>query len=171
MFRARDGEPKPEGPEGFHGPANISPDGKSRRWPISRALSISTSATPPTRSSSASLPSALRSPRSSRPALAHGYPLWNKEFAVCELAAIAERCNAALNSQDSMDNRNTAQPRAHVIYSLCRSRPAAPPTKILRKAVASRQHNIDHGDQSFPTSRNYRQPDLSDLFQCGAAGL
>jgi hypothetical protein len=114
----KNGEPKSEGPEGFHGPANISPDGKMASMAYSPGvinLDISDAANPKLIGKLTFSPPFVAV---GAPSLHTVLPLWERNLLYVNSEAIAERCNEALNFAGLIDNRNPAQPRLMSLFPL-----------------------------------------------------
>src|SRR5262249_46470297 len=112
------GEPKGEGPEGFHGPASISPDGKMAVMAYSPAvvnLDISDVANPKLIGKLTFRPPFVAV---GAPSLHSALPLWDRNLLYVNSEAIAERCNEALNFAGLIDNRNPARPRLMSLFPL-----------------------------------------------------
>ena len=137
------GEAKPEGPEGFHGPANISPDGKMASMAYSPAvvnLDISDAANP-------KLIGKLNfSPpfnAAGAPSLHSVLPLWDRNLLHVNSEAIAERCNEALNFAGLIDNRNPARPRLISLFPVPIPPKGAPYKNFCEKGGRFGPHNIN----------------------------
>ena len=137
------GEAKPEGPEGFHGPANISPDGKMASMAYSPAvvnLDISDAANP-------KLIGKLNfSPpfnAAGAPSLHSVLPLWDRNLLYVNSEAIAERCNEALNFAGLIDNRNPARPRLISLFPVPIPPKGAPYKNFCEKGGRFGPHNIN----------------------------
>jgi hypothetical protein len=137
------GEAKPEGPEGFHGPANISPDGKMASMAYSPAvvnLDISDAANP-------KLIGKLNfSPpfnAAGAPSLHSVLPLWDRNLLHVNSEAIAERCNEALNFAGLIDNRNPARPRLISLFPVPIPPGGAPYKNFCEKGGRFGPHNIN----------------------------
>jgi hypothetical protein len=114
----KNGEPKSEGPEGFHGPANISPDGKMASMAYSPGvinLDISDAANPKLVGKLTFSPPFVAV---GAPSLHTVLPLWERNLLYVNSEAIAERCNEALNFAGLIDNRNPARPRLMSLFPL-----------------------------------------------------
>jgi hypothetical protein len=112
------GEPKGEGPEGFHGPASISPDGKMAAMAYSPAavnLDISDVANPKLIGKLTFSPPFVAV---GAPSLHSALPLWDRNLLYVNSEAIAERCNEALNFAGLIDNRNPERPRLISLFPL-----------------------------------------------------
>jgi len=112
------GEPKGEGPEGFHGPASISPDGKMAAMAYSPAavnLDISDVANPKLIGKLTFSPPFVSV---GAPSLHSALPLWDRNLLYVNSEAIAERCNEALNFAGLVDNRNPERPRLISLFPL-----------------------------------------------------
>jgi len=137
------GEAKPEGPEGFHGPANISPDGKMASMAYSPAvvnLDISDAANP-------KLIGKLNfSPpfnAAGAPSLHSVLPLWDRNLLYVNSEAIAERCNEALNFAGLIDNRNPARPRLISLFPVPIPPKGVPYKNFCEKGGRFGPHNIN----------------------------
>ena len=137
------GEAKPEGPEGFHGPANISPDGKMASMAYSPAvvnLDISDAANP-------KLIGKLNfSPpfnAAGAPSLHSVLPLWDRNLLHVNSEAIAERCNEALNFAGLIDNRNPARPRLISLFPVPIPPKGAPYKNFCEKGGRFGPHNVN----------------------------
>jgi hypothetical protein len=137
------GEAKPEGPEGFHGPANISPDGKMASMAYSPAvvnLDISDAANP-------KLIGKLNfSPpfnAAGAPSLHSVLPLWDRNLLYVNSEAIAERCNEALNFAGLIDNRNPARPRLISLFPVPIPPKGAPYKNFCEKGGRFGPHNVN----------------------------
>ena len=112
------GEPKGEGPEGFHGPPTISPDGKTAAMAYSPAavnLDISDVANPKLIGKLTFSPPFVAV---GAPSLHSALPLWDRGLLYVNSEAIAERCNEGLNFAGLVDNRNPARPRLMSLFPL-----------------------------------------------------
>ena len=104
-------EAKPEGPEGFHGPANISPDGKMASMAYSPGvvnLDISDAGNPKL------IGKLTLSPpfnSAGAPSLHTVLPLWDRNLLYVNSEAIAEWCNEGLNFAGLVENRDPTRPR------------------------------------------------------------
>jgi hypothetical protein len=137
------GEPKGEGPEGFHGPANISPDGKLATMGYAPAvinLDIADVANPKLVGKLTFSPPFLAAGAQS---LHTVLPLWDRNLLFAASEASAERCNEALNFAGLIDNRNPARPRLISLFPL-----PAPPTGASYKNFCEKggrfgPHNVN----------------------------
>ena len=139
----KSGEPKPEGPEGFHGPANISPDGKMASMAYSPAvvnLDISDAANPKL------IGKLTFSPpfnTAGAPSLHSVLPLWDRNLLYVNSEAIAERCNEALNFAGLIDNRNPARPRLISLFPLPLPPKGAAYKNFCEKGGRFGPHNVN----------------------------
>ena len=164
------GEPKGEGPEGFHGPANISPDGKMAALGYSPAvvnLDISDAANPKLIGKLTFSPPFLAAASQS---LHTVLPLWDRNILFAASEASAERCNEALNFAGLVDNRNPARPRLMSLVPIAGAAEGQALQEFLRKGRPFRPAQRQPGD--LPARRREAgQPDLSHLFQRGSARI
>jgi len=139
----KSGEPKPEGPEGFHGPANISPDGKMASMAYSPAvvnLDIRDAANPKL------IGKLTFSPpfnTAGAPSLHSVLPLWDRNLLYVNSEAIAERCNEALNFAGLIDNRNPARPRLISLFPLPLPPKGAAYKNFCEKGGRFGPHNVN----------------------------
>jgi len=139
----KQGEPKHGGPEGFHGPANISPDGKMASMGYSPGvvnLDISNIAEPKlTGRLDFSPPFASVGAQSLHTVL----PLWDRNMLYVNSESSAERCNEALQFAGLIDNRNPARMRLISLFPL----PAPPAGKryknFCEKGGRFGPHNVN----------------------------
>jgi hypothetical protein len=139
----KNGEPKPEGPEGFHGPAMISPDGKTAAMAYSPALvnlDISDIANPKLIGKLTFSPpfNAVGAP-----SLHTVLPLWDRNLVYVNSEAIAERCNEGLNFAGLVDNRNMARPRLISLFPLPVPPKGAPYKNFCEKGGRFGPHNVN----------------------------
>jgi len=114
----KQGEPKHGGPEGFHGPAAISPDGKMASMGYAPAvvnLDISDVANPKLVGRlNFSPPFASVGAQSLHTVL----PLWERNLLYVNSESSAERCNEGLQFAGLIDNRNPANMRLISLFPL-----------------------------------------------------
>ena len=137
------GEPKGEGPEGFHGPASISPDGKMAAMAYSPAavnLDISDVANPKLIGKLTFSPPFVAV---GAPSLHSALPLWDRNLLYVNSEAIAERCNEALNFAGLIDNRNPARPRLMSLFPLPVPPKGAPYKNFCEKGGRFGPHNVN----------------------------
>ena len=145
----KSGEPKPEGPEGFHGPANISPDGKMASMAYSPAvvnLDIRDAANPKL------IGKLTFSPpfnTAGAPSLHSVLPLWDRNLLYVNSEAIAERCNEALNFAGLIDNRNPARPRLISLFPVPIPPKGAPYKNFCEKGGRFGPHNVNQVPANF----------------------
>jgi hypothetical protein len=143
MTGQKDGEANPVGPEGFHGPANISPDGKMASMAYSPAvvnLDISDVANPKLIGKLTFSPPFVAV---GAPSLHTVLPLWERNLLYVNSEAIAERCNEALNFAGLIDNRNPAQPRLMSLFPLPVPPKGAPYKNFCEKGGRFGPHNVN----------------------------
>src|SRR5215467_2526359 len=143
MTGQREGETKPEGPEGFHGPANISPDGKVASMAYSPAavnLDISDVTNPKLIGKLTFSPPFVAV---GAPSLHTALPLWDRNLLYVNSEAIAERCNEALNFAGLVDNRNPARPRLMSLFPLPVPPKGAPYKNFCEKGGRFGPHNVN----------------------------
>ena len=137
------GEAKPEGPEGFHGPPMISPDGKTAAMAYAPAvvnLDISDVANPKL------IGKLTMSPPFTAvgaPSLHTVLPLWDRNLLYVNSEAIAERCNEGLNFAGLIDNRNPARPRLISLFPLPVPPKGAPYRNFCEKGGRFGPHNVN----------------------------
>jgi len=114
----KQGEQKHGGPEGFHGPASISPDGKMASMGYAPAvinLDISDITNPKLIGRlNFSPPFAQVGAQSLHTVL----PLWDRNLLYVNSESSAERCNEGLNFAGLIDNRNPAEMRLISLFPL-----------------------------------------------------
>ena len=122
------GEPKHGGPEGFHGPANVSPDGKMISMGYSPGvinLDISDVANPKLVGRlDFSPPFANVGSQSLHTVL----PLWDRNLLYVNSESSAERCDEGLQFAGLIDNRNPASMRLMSLFP----QPVPPPGKRFK---------------------------------------
>jgi hypothetical protein len=137
------GEPKGEGPEGFHGPATISPDGRTAAMAYSPAvinLDVSDVANPkPIGKLTLSPPFNA----AGAPSLHTVLPLWDRNLLYVNSEAIAERCNEALNFAGLIDNKNPARPRLISLFPVPVPPKNAPYRNFCEKGGRFGPHNVN----------------------------
>jgi hypothetical protein len=143
MTGQREGETKAEGPEGFHGPANISPDGKIASMAYSPAavnLDISDVTNPKLIGKLTFSPPFVAV---GAPSLHTALPLWDRNLLYVNSEAIAERCNEALNFAGLVDNRNPARPRLMSLFPVPVPPKGAPYKNFCEKGGRFGPHNVN----------------------------
>jgi hypothetical protein len=139
----KQGEPKGEGPEGFHGPVNVSPDGKMASMGYAPAvinLDISDVANPKLIGKLTFSPPFL----SAGPQSLHSVlPLWDRNLLFASSEASAERCNEALNFAGLVDNRNPARPRLMSLFPLPEPPKGKPYKNFCDKGGRFGPHNVN----------------------------
>jgi hypothetical protein len=113
----KDGEPKPPFPEGFHGPANVSPDGRWASLPYTPDV-VNLDLTDPAK------PKLLGSLRFTPPFASVGtqsvhtvVPLWDRNLLYVSSEARKEDCkDDGMNFAGMIDNSNPAHPRLISIF-------------------------------------------------------
>ena len=137
------GEPKGEGPEGFHGPANISPDGKLATMGYAPAvinLDISDVGNPKLVGKLTFSPPFLAAGAQS---LHTVLPLWDRSLLFASSEASAERCNETLNFAGLLDNRNPGRPRLISLFPLPAPPSGAPYKNFCEKGGRFGPHNVN----------------------------
>ena len=139
----KEGEPRGIGPQGFHGPAMISPDGKMASMGYAPAL-VNLDIT------DIANPKLIGRLNFSPPFLAAGsqslhsvLPLWDRNLLFVSSEASAERCAEALNFAALVDNKNPAQPRLMSMLPLPAPPPGAPYKNFCEKGGRFGPHNTN----------------------------
>jgi hypothetical protein len=139
----KQGEPKHGGPEGFHGPANISPDGKMASMGYAPGvinLDISDVANPKLIGRlDFSPPFANVGSQSLHTVL----PLWDRNLLYVNSESSAERCNEGLNFAGLIDNRNPAQMRLISLFPLPAPALGKPYKNFCEKGGRFGPHNVN----------------------------
>ncbi len=138
----KDGEPRGAGPQGFHGPAMISPDGKMASMGYAPAvinLDISDVANPKLIGRLIFSPPFLSAGAQSVHTV---LPLWDRNILFVSAEASAERCREALNFAALVDNKNPAQPRLMSLFPLPAPPPGAPYKNFCEKGGRFGPHNV-----------------------------
>lgn len=138
----KDGEPKAEWPEGFHGPANISPDGKMASLPYTPDvvnLDISDPAHPKLIGRlHITVPFASVDIQSVHTVL----PLWDRNLLYVSSEARKPKCeDDGLNFAGMIDNKNPAHPRLISIFPTPRPPKNAPYKDFCDKGGRFGPHN------------------------------
>ncbi len=139
----KEGEAQIGGPRGFHGPANLSPDGKRLVMAYSPSvvnLDISDVANP----------KVIGELRMSPPFLSAGsqslhtsLPLWDRNLIYANSEASAERCNEVLNFAGLIDNKDPANPRLLSLFPLPHPPKDAPYKNFCEKGGRFGPHNTN----------------------------
>jgi hypothetical protein len=138
-----EGEPVPAAPRGFHGPANLSPDGKSLVMAYSPSvvnLDISDVAHPRVIGQLQMSPPFLAAGSQS---LHTSLPLWDRGLIYANSEASAERCKEGLNWAGIIDNRNPANPQLMSLFPLPRPPKDAPYKNFCEKGGRFGPHNTN----------------------------
>jgi hypothetical protein len=137
------GEAKEPGPQGFHGPANISPDGKTAAMGYAPAvinLDIGDMAHPKLIGKvNMSPPFIAAGAQSSHTVL----PLWDRHLLFASSEASKERCDEPLNFAGLIDNRNPARPRLMSLFPLPKPPKDAPYKNFCEKGGRFGPHNTN----------------------------
>jgi hypothetical protein len=139
----KQGEQKGEGPEGFHGPVNVSPDGKMASMGYAPAmvnLDISDVANPKLIGKLTFSPPFLSAGSQS---LHSVLPLWDRNILFAASEASAERCNEALNFAGLVDNRTPARPRLISLFPLPEPSKGKPYKNFCEKGGRFGPHNVN----------------------------
>ena len=139
----KEGEAQIGGPRGFHGPANLSPDGKRLVMAYSPAivnLDIS----------DVSNPKVIGQLRMSPPFLSAGsqslhtsLPLWDRNLIYANSEASAERCNEGLNWAGLIQNKDPANMRLLSLFPLPQPPKNAPYKNFCEKGGRFGPHNTN----------------------------
>ncbi len=139
----KDGEPKPSGPEGFHGPVNVSPDGKWATLGYTPDL-INLDLSDPTQ------PKLIGSLRLTPPFANVGMqsvhtvlPLWDRKIDYVSSEASKGECkDDGMNFAAMVDNSNPAHPRLISIFPPPRPPKNAPYKDFCDKGGRFGPHNV-----------------------------
>ena len=139
----KEGEAQIGGPRGFHGPANLSPDGKRIVMAYSPSvvnLDISDVANP----------KVLGQLRMSPPFLSAGsqslhtsLPLWDRNLIYANSEASAERCNEGLNWAGLIQNKDPANMQLLSLFPLPQPPKNAPFKNFCEKGGRFGPHNVN----------------------------
>ncbi len=139
----KEGETQIGGPRGFHGPANLSPDGKSLVMgysPMVVNLDISDVANP----------KVIGQLRMSPPFLSAGsqslhtsLPLWDRGLIYANSEASAERCNEGLNWAGLIQNKDPANMQLLSLFPLPQPPKGAPYKNFCEKGGRFGPHNTN----------------------------
>ncbi len=139
-----EGEPfPPAAPRGFHGPANLSPDGKSLVMAYSPSivnLDISDIAHPKVTGQLQMSPPFLSAGSQS---LHTSLPLWDRGLIYANSEASAERCQEGLNFAGLIDNRNPSMPRLMSLFPLPHPPEGAPYKNFCERGGRFGPHNTN----------------------------
>jgi hypothetical protein len=145
----KDGEPHGSGPQGFqvpqgfHGPAAISPDGKMASMGYAPGvinLDIGDIAHPKLIGELDFSPPFLSAGSQS---LHTVLPLWDRNLLFVSSEASAERCREALNFAGLIDNADPARPRLLSLFPLPAPPPGAPYKNFCEKGGRFGPHNVN----------------------------
>jgi hypothetical protein len=139
----KEGEAKGEGPEGFHGPANVSPDGKMIAMGYAPAvvnLDISDVAKPKLLGKLTFSPPFISVGAQS---LHTVLPLWDRNLLFAASEPRAERCRDPLDFAGLIDNRNPAQPKLISLFPLPVPPKGAPYRNFCEKGGRFGPHNVN----------------------------
>ncbi len=136
-------DPKPDGPEGFHGPANVSPDGKMIATGYAPAvvnLDISDVANPKL------IGKVVMSPPFANvgsQSLHTVLPLWDRNLLFASSEASASHCAEALNFAGLIDNKDPKAPRLISLFPLPKPPEDAPYKNFCEKPGRFGPHNVN----------------------------
>jgi hypothetical protein len=140
----KDGDPPAPPPFGFHGPANISPDGKTASMGYAPGvinLDISDIAHPKLIGQLNFTPPFISAGSQSEHTV---LPLWSKQMLFANSEASAEDCNTdALNYAVLIDNKNMAKPRLISMFPLPKPPKNAPYKDFCDKGGRFGPHNTN----------------------------
>jgi len=137
------GEPRQAGPQGFHGPANVSPDGKTIALgyaPSIVNLDVSDVAQPKLIGQLPMSPPFISAGAQSEHTV---LPLWDRNLLFVNSEASFERCQDALNYAGLVDNKNPAAPRLISLFPLPAPPPGAPYKNFCEKGGRFGPHNTN----------------------------
>lgn len=134
---------RPSTPYGFHGPANLSPDGKMISMAFSPGI-VNLDITDPTS------PKAIGALDFSPPFLNAGsqslhtaLPLWDRQLLYVNSEASAERCSEGLNFAGLVDNKDPKRPRLLSLFPLPQVPPGEPYKNFCEKGGRFGPHNVN----------------------------
>jgi len=134
---------KPNTPYGFHGPANVSPDGKMLTMAFAPGL-VNLDVTDPAH------PKTIGALDFSPPFLSAGsqslhtaLPLWDRQLVEVNSEASAERCNEGLNFAGLVDNKDPAKPRMISLFPLPQPPAGEPYKNFCEKGGRFGPHNTN----------------------------
>ncbi len=137
------GETKPEGPLGFHGPANVSPDGKMISTGFAPAV-VNLDITNPAD------PKLIGKLTFSPPFAAVGLqsihsvlPLWDRKLLFASSEASASHCAEGLNFAALIDNKDPAKPRLMSLFPLPKPPEGSPSKNFCEKGGRFGPHNTN----------------------------
>lgn len=138
------GEPPVAGPQGFHGPANISPDGKMASLPFTPDV-VNLDISDPTQ------PKLIGRLQMTPPFASVGMqsvhtvlPLWDRKLLYVSSEAMAERCkDNGMNFAGMVDNSDPAKPRLISIFPSPRPPKNAPYKDFCDKGGRFGPHNTN----------------------------
>src|SRR5579862_1568300 len=140
----KDGDPPAPPPYGFHGPANISPDGKVAAMGYAPAvinLDISDIANPKLIGQLTMTPPFISAGSQSEHTV---LPLWDRQMLFANSEAAAEGCNTdALNYAVLIDNKNMAKPRLISMFPLPKPPKGLPYKDFCEKGGRFGPHNTN----------------------------
>jgi hypothetical protein len=135
---------RPNTPYGFHGPAVVSPDGKTAVMAFSPglvALDISDPANPKEISRLDFSPPFINAGSQS---LHSALPLWDRNLVFVASEASNERCNEGLNFAGLVDIKDIKRPRLMSLFPLPQPPQGEPYKNFCEKGGRFGPHNINH---------------------------
>ncbi len=139
----KNGEPRQPPPQGFHGPANISPDGKMASMGYAPAvinLDITDIANPKLIGKlTFSPPFASVGAQTLHTVL----PLWDRNMLYVNSESSNERCNEGLHFAGLIDNKNPAQMRLLSLFPVPVPPPGKPYKNFCEKGGRFGPHNVN----------------------------
>ena len=142
---------RPNTPYGFHGPANVSPDGKMIAMGFAPGI-VNLDITDPTH------PKVIGALDFSPPFLNAGsqslhtvLPLWDRQLLEVNSEASAERCNEGLNFAGLVDNKDPKSPRLISLFPLPQPPAGEPYKNFCEKGGRFGPHN---------TNQEFHLPDV-----------
>ena len=134
---------RPNTPYGLHGPANLSPDGKTLSMAFSPGivnLDITDPASPKVIGSLDFSPPFINAGSQS---LHTALPLWDRQLLYVNSEASNERCNEGLNFAGLVDNRDMAKPRLLSLFPLPQVPAGEPYKNFCEKGGRFGPHNTN----------------------------
>jgi hypothetical protein len=139
----KDSDPPAEGPQGFHGPANVSPDGKMIAMGYTPAvvnLDISDPANPKLLGKVTFTPPFVSAGIQSIHTV---LPLWDRKLLFASSEASASRCDEALNFAGLVDNKDPTKPRLMSLFPLPKPPKGWPYKNFCEKGGRFGPHNVN----------------------------
>jgi len=143
MNKAAGETPRPNTPYGFHGPANVTPDGKMLTMGFSPGI-VNLDISDPSK------PKEIGRLDFSPPFINAGsqsihtvLPLWDRNLLMVNSEASAERCNEGLNFAGLVDNKDPARPRLISLFPLPQPPAGEPYKNFCEKGGRFGPHNTN----------------------------